>query len=317
MKFIKYLVSNFLPPALVQVLRGLRDNVERAKLKVASHRGSAAYWTSHMVAHEDWLDAEDSLEHFLWRNSQYPLYIDLMPVQGADALVVMDYGCGPGNDLVGFHEFSKPVRLIGADVSKAALSVSRRRLELHKADIELILIDEDSNRIKVSDGTLDLVHSSGVLHHVKHIEVALKEIQRVMKPGGKFQVMVYNYDSLWLHLITAYVHQIELGVDSELSLLEAFRRTTDGPECPISHCYRPSEFLQMVCSVGFSGKFKGSSMSNTELELMHKRFDALKSRKLKIEHRDFLSSLTFDERGHPLYKGNVAGINACYEFIKL
>ena len=31
-----------------------------------------------------------------------------MPVNQADGLVVLDYGCGPGNDLVGFGHFSNP-----------------------------------------------------------------------------------------------------------------------------------------------------------------------------------------------------------------
>ena len=311
-------MRKLLPAALINFLRQAKNLLRRAKLKLASHKGSAAYWTSHMVANDNWLDAKDSLDHFLWRNAQYPGYIELMPVQEAGQLTVMDYGCGPGNDLVGFQEFSKPTSLIGVDVSKTALEVARRRLDLHGGvGVELLFIEEDSNRIHLPDNTIDLAHSSGVLHHVKNIELAIKEIRRVIKPGGKLQVMVYNYNSLWLHLYTAYIHKIEKGVYRDLNLLDAFRHTTDGPECPVSHCYRPSEFLQLVCSAGFSGKFRGSSISIKELGLLPKRFDAIRNRELASEHRDFLSSLTFDEKGHPYFEGNVAGINACYEFTKI
>lgn len=302
MQYLRYLTGNFL---------------RRAKLKFVKRKGSAAYWTGHMVTSEVWQNADDSIDHFHWRNAQYPGYIELMPVSGADELTVMDYGCGPGNDLVGFSEFSRPARLIGVDVSKTALAVAQRRLALHEKSAELIQIEEDGNRIPLPDETVDLVHSSGVLHHVKHLESAIKEIRRVMKTGARLQVMVYNYDSLWLHLYTAYIHQIQMGLYSDLSLLDAFRRTTDGPDCPISHCYRPPEFLDLVCSTGFQGHYKGASISLHELGLLPKRLDAIGSRKLASEHRDFLSAIKFNEFGHPMVDGYVAGINACYEFTKV
>lgn len=291
--------------------------MRQLKLKLVSRRGSAAYWTSHMVSNETWSSADESLEHFHWRNAQYPGYIELMPVTGADGLTVMDYGCGPGNDLVGFSEFSKPERLIGLDVSPTALKVAKQRLDRHGKRAEFIHIEETDNIIPLPAQTVDLVHSSGVLHHAKNLTLALKEIHRILKPTGRLQVMVYNYNSLWLHLYTAYIHQIKMGMYSEVSLLDAFRRTTDGRDCPIAHCYSPQEFLNIVHRSGFAGRFKGASLSLTELRLLPERFDAIASRKLSREHRDFLSAMTFNERGHPIINGHIAGINACFEFSKV
>ena len=154
MKYIKYLIKKI---------------VNRLKLKWASRRGSAAYWTSHMVRHENWQMADESLDHFHWRNAQYPGYIELMPVVGADGLTVLDYGCGPGNDLVGFSVFSRPERLIGVDVSSTALKVAKRRLNLHGKRVELIEISENENHIPLPDQSVDLIHCSGVRHHVKSL----------------------------------------------------------------------------------------------------------------------------------------------------
>lgn len=280
-------------------------------------KSPAQYWSEHLVPHEDWPNAAESLNYFWWRNSQYPGYIDLMPVCGADNLTIMDYGCGPGNDLVGFHEFSNPARLIGLDVSNKALAVARRRASLHGLEARLICLEEERNEIPIASNTVDLVHCSGVLHHVKNLSAVLVEIKRVMKSGARLQIMVYNYQSIWLHLYTAYVHQVEMGLYKQMSLLEAFRRTTDGAECPISKCYRPSEFLGMMASMGFEGRFRGAAISLLELELMSKRFQAIKSRQLAKEHRDFLSSVTFNEKGYPMIEGHVAGIGGCYEFRKV
>lgn len=294
-----------------------RRGLARIREGIASRRGSAAYWTTHMVANETFADATASLEHYLWRNAQYPGYIDLMPVNNADNLVVLDYGCGPGNDLIGFCEYSKLKKLYGVDVSSTALRASEQRLRLHGKTAELILIDEIENVIPVDSESVDLVHTSGVLHHVRHIEAAVQEIHRVLRKGGKMQVMVYNYNSIWLHLYTAYIHQIKKGLYSDVSLLDAFRRTTDGPHCPISHCYKPDDFLSKVKRIGFEGHFCGAAISMTEMRILPERIDAINNRNLSREHRDFLSSLKFNEYGHPTYNGAVAGIDACYAFTKL
>lgn len=271
-----------------------------------------------MVPTANWVDAKSSKEHFLWRNAQYPGYIELMPVSGgANGMVVVDYGCGPGNDLVGFTEFSSPAKLIGVDVSAAALATSKQRLALHGRSVELLHIKEDDNYIPLESESIDMVHSSGVLHHAKNLEASLTEIRRILKRGGKLKVMVYNYDSLWLHLYTAYVLQIESGLYNDIEILDAFRYITDGADCPISRCYRPTDFLKLVKSIGFDGHFKGASISLLELELLPKRYAAMRNRTLSREHREFLYALHFNQSGYPTINGVVAGIGACYEFTKL
>ena len=57
-------------------------------------------------------------------------------------------------------------------------------------------------------------------------------------------------------------------------------------------------------------------MSTTEMDILHKRFKAIESKKLASIHRDFLSKLQFNEFGHPIYEGEVAGMNACFLFKK-
>ena len=128
--------------------------------------------------------------------------------------------------------------------------------------------------------------------------------------------MVYNYESLWLHLYVAWIHRLNLGKYQGMSVLEAFRQTTDGEECPISYCYKPKQFLELMCDHGFEGTFKGAAISLRELKCLERRFDAIADRRLPAEHRQFLSALTFDEHGIPRYQGVVAGIDACYSFKK-
>ena len=88
-----------------------------SKLKrlIASKFGSAAYWSVYTVVDQDFRSRKKSLDHFYWRSTQYVNYLELMPVKGFNDRVILDYGCGPGNDIIGFIEHSAPKRLIGAE----------------------------------------------------------------------------------------------------------------------------------------------------------------------------------------------------------
>jgi ubiquinone/menaquinone biosynthesis C-methylase UbiE len=272
------------------------------------------YWSIHRVNSRIFKSRKESLNHFEWRNSQYPGYIELMPVNIFDNKTVLDYGCGPGNDLVGFSEFSDVKKLIGVDVAEPSLKLAKKRLHHHKKNVCLIKIDENSVKIPLPNNCVDHIHSSGVLHHCKNLDLILEEFKRILKPSGQINIMVYNYYSIWVHLYTAYIHQIEKNNYDNLSLMDAFSRLTDGKHVPISKCYKPDDFISLMNNHGFEGKLNGVAISLSELIWLDKKNKALQNKSLKIEQRNFLLNLKFNDRGYPLYNNHVAGINACYNF---
>jgi SAM-dependent methyltransferase len=273
-----------------------------------------AYWTEYNVTeHASFPSVQASLDYFDWRNDQYPGYIDLMPVAGQDGKAVLDYGCGPGNDLVGFGHFSRPARLIGADISSSSLGEARGRLALHGIAAELIHLSEDRGRLPLDDASVDYIHSSGVVHITRDPAAVLREFRRVIRPDGRCRVMIYNYDSLWVHLYVAYVTQIKEGLYADLDARSAFARTTDGPDCPIVRAYSPEEFIQLVEPCGFRCRYLGAAVSAWEMSLLPQRYNAIMHRRLPKEHRKFLLALQPDEAGYPRYRSHVAGIDGCFE----
>ena len=108
-----------------------------------------------------------------------------------------------GHDLVGFLEYSKPEKLIGAEVSSSSLEEAEDRLSLHNDAVAASsFFSIRKPRVFLFDGqSFDYVHSSGVLHHVPNLVQVLKELRRILKPDGICRVMVYNYNSIYLHLI--------------------------------------------------------------------------------------------------------------------
>lgn len=273
------------------------------------------YWTEHNVTlHERFADSASSLEYLHWRNSQYYGYAELMPTGVEDNLKILDFGCGPGHDLVGFGVMSKPRRLVGIDVSASSLAEAKDRLALHDIPAELLRMDVEQKELPFEDGAFDIVHSSGVLHHMAKPDAALSELRRILKPGGRAQFMVYNRDSIWFHLYVPFVLQIEQGQFAGLSPEDAFQRSTDGPGCPISRAYSRESFQALVEPLGFKLLRYGGAVSAWEMMQLPKRHAAVLDQRLPRESREFLTGLRFDEFALPLSGGHRAGVDGCYLF---
>src|SRR5262245_52427449 len=271
------------------------------------------YWTRYNVTlHHPFNSAEESLAYFRWRNDQYFGYIELMPVCGQDGKVVLDFGCGPSHDLVGFATESRPSRLIAVDVSPSSLAEARARLALHGAPCEFVLADSRSTKLPLETACVDYVHTSGVVHHVPDLIATLRELRRIVRKDGTVRVMVYHHDSVWMHLFVAYMKRLVEGAYQDLTLEEAFSRTTDGEECPIARVYRPREFMSAAEEAGFDAEFIGAAVSLHEAKILPYRFDAIQDRRLPEESRRFLLGLTVDEHGMPRHGAYGAGVDGCY-----
>jgi SAM-dependent methyltransferase len=145
----------------------------------------------------------------------------------------------------------------------------------------------------------------------------LEELYRVLRPGGRGCVMVYNRQSIWFHLWTAYDRMIVENAFPGLDVFEAFTRNTDGFECPVSRSYSPPEFSDLVRSVGFEVDYLGGYLSRHELNRLEASWvDAIVDERLAEEHRAFLRGLEFDFRGYPIHEGKHAGIGGTYRLSK-
>lgn len=308
---------------LGRALEPLRANrgprIQRAAANVATP--VEAFWTEYTVNSAPFVTARQSARYLEWRFGEYPLFRELSGLYGShDGNTVLDYGCGPGNDLVGFAIHTNAQRIIGVDVSSTALSLARKRLALHgEGDdrMDLIKISDDDPRLPLGDASVDFVSSQGVIHHASHPEAVLCELFRVLKPGGTSSVMVYNRESIFFHLHVAWKRQVVEGAWSNMTAEEAFQRETDRHDCPISRPYERHSFVDLCERAGFEAAFLGGYLSQTELELVASSLEEAKGdERLGAEHRAFLSELEFDEGGLPLHRGWYAGFGGVYRLRK-
>jgi ubiquinone/menaquinone biosynthesis C-methylase UbiE len=279
------------------------------------------YWTRHTVRAQRFRSRRASERNLEWRFTEYPLFREFSGLWGDhDGEVILDYGCGPGNDLTGFAINTDARRIIGLDVSQTALDIAAKRIRLHRVSddrVELLRGDDGDATIPLEDVSIDHVNCQGVLHHTSKPEAIVTELARVVRPQGTATVMVYNRDSVWFHLYTAYERMIVEDMFPGADVHEAFRRNTDGPECPISRSYSPKEFSELCQAAGFAVDYVGGYLSQHELNVLGRSWArAIADERLAPEHRDFLRALTYDFAGRPMYEGRHAGIGGTYQLRK-
>ncbi len=99
---------------------------------------------------------------------------------------VLEVGAGTGLIMQGLSESAH--RIVGLDISSGMLKkASNRGFEVVKGSATDLPFDE---------GQFDLVYSFKVLAHVPEIQKALKEMSRVLRPGGYMVAEFYNTLSL-------------------------------------------------------------------------------------------------------------------------
>ena len=275
------------------------------------------YWGDHTVNSTSFESVHDSLDYLEWRFAEYPMFRELTGLWGEhDGEAILDYGCGPGNDVTGFAVHTGAREIIGADVSGKALELARTRLDLHGVDagrVRLISLSDREPNTGLADDSIDYAQSFGVLHHVSDPAGCLRELRRVLKPGAEARIMVYNHDSVWLHLYVAYIKQILEGAYAGMGVREAFAKTTDGEDCPIANCYTPAEWGAICREAGFESEFAGGYLSRHELDCLRDHGEAARAdERLAPEHRSFLDQLSYDDDGNPLWNGVYAGIGGVY-----
>ena len=290
----------------------IRDRSQRSATQTEE------YWNDVLVNYNQYVSVKESLSDLEKRFEIYPYFRELMGLWGShNDEVILDYGCGPGNDLVGFLHHTKAKKVIGMDVSLKGLKYAQQRLFLHRFDparVELIKISDAIPKTPLDDSSVDYIYCEGVLHHTSYPEEILKEFYRIIKPQGEIRIMVYNYDSLWLHLFTAYVRMVLQNAFPGLNVEEAFTKNTDGENCPVSRCYRPAVFCSLCHKAGFKVNYLGGYLSQQEMNIYHTYGEqALSDERFSEEHKTFLKNLTFGPMGYPVYQGKYAGIGGVYQ----
>jgi ubiquinone/menaquinone biosynthesis C-methylase UbiE len=116
-------------------------------------------------------------------------------LQLPQASKLLELGCGAGGLLALLNESYRPSLLVGTDFDADQVDAARRQLTARWGALPpaLQLRTADALALPFADGSFDAVFAMMMLHHVEEHHTAylrrpqaLREIRRVLRPGGQF-----------------------------------------------------------------------------------------------------------------------------------
>jgi ubiquinone/menaquinone biosynthesis C-methylase UbiE len=106
---------------------------------------------------------------------------------------LVEIGCGMGTDLLQFARGG--AHCTGVDLTPRSVEISRLHFDLYQMRADFVLSDAES--LPFGSESFDVVYSNGVLHHTPGTAEAVREVHRILKPGGTAKVMLYHRHSLY------------------------------------------------------------------------------------------------------------------------
>ena len=251
----------------------LQSNVKRQVQK---------FWQSSPC--DSWFTDEPSGTPAFYRNldeHRYKVHPRLQSAVGfkkSRGLRVLEIGCGCGSEAERFARAG--AHYTAVDLTNAAVSITQKRFQLAK--LEGRFVQGDAENLPFADGSFDIVYSHGVLHHTPDTPRTIREVHRVLAPGGRAVIMLYYRDSFnyrvnlgLVRRLRAHLLRTELGIKlartiwrepveelrrhaelirqdprSYLEMQNMLNRNTDGPDNPLSQAFSKASARRMF------GQFK-------------------------------------------------------------
>lgn len=150
---------------------------------------------------------------------------------------VLEVGFGAGSDLMRFARAGADI--VGVDLGFKGATLARKRIDLEHASANVMV--SNAEQLPFADNAFDLVYSWGVIHHSPDTPATVREIHRVLKPGGQITVMIYHTLS-WVVFKILVKHGLMRGELLSRSWSEVFSRHSEyAPDNPWTKSYTVAE----------------------------------------------------------------------------
>lgn len=134
----------------------------------------------------------DFLNHFLslgidkgWRKKA------IREIQKVQPRNILDVATGTG-DLAIAAAALKPDKITGVDIAEQMLAVGRTKIAEKQLEGMITLQTGDSEAMPFSDNSFDAVTCAYGVRNFENLEKGLKEMSRVMRPGGKLAILEFS-----------------------------------------------------------------------------------------------------------------------------
>lgn len=165
------------------------NDKQRAREQWSQDPAGAVYGREHEFGTREFFD---EVERHRYREYA-PWMPEIMGFHDFSGKRLLEVGCGMGTDLLQFARGGAQVT--GVDLTPRSIETSRQHLSLYGQRGDFAVAD--CERLPFDDASFDVVYSNGVLHHTPDTAGAVREVHRVLRPGGEARVMLYHRASLY------------------------------------------------------------------------------------------------------------------------
>ncbi len=135
----------------------------------------------------------DFLNHFLslgidktWRRKAISEVISVSPEK------VLDVATGTGDMAIAASRAAKNAIVTGVDIAAQMLNEGRKKIATEGLDNKISLLLGDSAALPFADNEYDSVMCAYGVRNFENLENGLREMQRVLRPGGKLAILEFS-----------------------------------------------------------------------------------------------------------------------------
>jgi demethylmenaquinone methyltransferase / 2-methoxy-6-polyprenyl-1,4-benzoquinol methylase len=175
---------------------------------------------------------------------------ELRPILQNPGAVVLDLCCGTG-DLAFSLAKDAQAKIIGADFSHTMLTRAKDKASAHlNGNVLIPFLEADALRLPFGSGSFDLVTTAFGFRNLANYEEGLREIFRILKPGGSVAILEFTEPAPGL-VGNAYRFYCQ-------KVLPAIGRVISGDSAAyaylpksVARFFRPNELVALMSTVGF------------------------------------------------------------------
>jgi len=175
---------------------------------------------------------------------------ELKPILERPDALVLDLCCGTG-DLAFSLQRQAKARILGADFSHTMLVRACEKARAWDGAAPMPFLEADALRLPFADGSFDLVTSAFGFRNLANYEDGLREIFRVLKPGGTLGILEFSEPAPGLmgdayRFYTRRVLPVIGGwISGDASAYSYLPKS-------VARFFRPDEFASVLSKVGYT-----------------------------------------------------------------
>ncbi|MXV38706.1 bifunctional demethylmenaquinone methyltransferase/2-methoxy-6-polyprenyl-1,4-benzoquinol methylase UbiE [Flavobacteriaceae bacterium Ap0902] len=113
-------------------------------------------------------------------------------IKNAEPKTILDVATGTGDLAIALAKQNPQAQITGFDLSAGMLEYGRKKVKEKDLDQQIEMIQGDAENMPFEDDSFDAITVAFGVRNFETLEKGLKEIHRVLKPGGTFVILEFS-----------------------------------------------------------------------------------------------------------------------------